>query len=362
MKKILPVLSIVVIAGAIWYFVTSGGTPPTPAGTSSAAAVNSNVDNDPAAGAAAVAPQQNSFPDLVGTPDEDDEEDIEGLEEEDVRPATEIYKTADEALLAVKNASKNYDDIVLEQFSEMSPNCSWCPAFYTSLAEMMTSQNSTQDERSYYAEVLAISGRVDNVKTLVESIKNAAKPDDADLYAEALELASGKDDVTTYLGSQLSGSNDTLREALVAAITNQSSRLAADILYKHTVERGDADGYYSEGIGLGEFIPDEEAMPFLQELVLKRDQYSHLAAKALLNSGIDGLRVLADSLENSKDYDFDDNLLKDAVDHTNFDPEVEEYLKTLLNTTKNPSVKKFAQASLDSFSEEDFGDEEEGDL
>ena len=221
---------------------------------------------------------------------------------------------------------------------------------------MMLTGEATPDERSYFAEVLAISGRVENVQALVEAIKSSLKPEDADVYAEALELAAGKDDVTSYLGTQLAGANDSLRESLVAAITNQSSRLAAETLYKHPTERADADGYYSQGIGLGESIPNEEAMPYLQELVLKRDQYSHLAVKSLLNSGADGLRLVLDTLENSNDADFDRKMTKDAVDHVNFDDDVEELLKKRRDSTKQPSVREFIDQALQSFSAEDTGE------
>ena len=357
MKKALPAIIAVLIIGVLaWYFTAGPGaksSSTTTASTQTAANGSNNQQASPVGNNGAPVPAAGeNAPSLDLTADE------EGLEEEDIKPATEIYKNADEALQAVKAASKNYDDIVLEQFAELGPNCPWCDSFYSSVHELMMAGETSQDEKSFFAEILAISGKVDNIRALVDAVKNASKQEDAEVFAEALELTSGKDDVTAYLGSQLAGANDNLRESLVAAMSNQNSRLAAETLYKHTTERGDADGYYSQGIGLGEFIPDEEALPYLQQLLLKRDQYSHLATKSLLNSGIDGLRLVLDSLENSKDPDFDRKMLKDAVDHVSFDEEVETYLKNRLETSKQPVVKEFVEQSLQSFSAEDEGIEE----
>src|SRR5690606_7818650 len=148
---------VIFIAVAVWYFTNQGGaksgagtTPDsksTPATTASSDGPNSTVP----------VTQSGNPPSKIPVPSVDD--DGEGFEEEDVRPAIEIYKNADEALQAVKNASKNYDAIVLEQFAAMSANCAWCEPFYVQLSELMVSPDRSQDERSYYAEVLAMSGR-----------------------------------------------------------------------------------------------------------------------------------------------------------------------------------------------------------
>lgn len=360
MKNILPAIAVVLAIGlSAWYF-TSNSKKAGSDTTSPKAAINTS----PGATTENSSPgTSNNVPAPDLNPDTYAEDDTESVEE-DIKPATEVYKNADDALEALRTASKSYDDSVLEQFSEPDASCTWCESLYSSLNRMIFSPDISADEKSFYAEVLAISGRVGNVKTLVEAIKSSAKPEDADIYSEALELSLGKDDVTEYLGSQLTGANDTLRESLVAALTNQNSRLAAETLYKNTVERGDADGYYASGIGLGEFIPDEEALPFLQDALLKHDQYSHLAAKALLNSGADGLRMVLDGLESSKDPDFDRKMLKDAIDHVNYDEEIEELLKKRLETAKQPAAREFIEESLKSFSTEDAataddaGDEE----
>lgn len=263
--------------------------------------------------------------------------------EEQVKPAADAYASADDALAAVIKGSKDFDDSILEQFTEPGEDCSWCGQFYSSVRDLVTNINTPQDQKSYLAEILAISGRLDNVQTLAESIKNASSPTEADIYAEALELTLGKDDVTRYLGDQMSATNDTLREAAVSAVTNQGTRLAAEMLMKHVQERGDADAYYSQGTGPGEFVPDEEALPLVQEYVQRRDAYSPGWAKSLLNAGLPGLRILFEQLENSNNPESDKAITKDAMDHVNFEDGIKELTDSVIASSRNPEALALAR-------------------
>jgi len=266
---------------------------------------------------------------------------VEAVEE--VKPATALYTSADEAFAAAIKGAKDFDDSILEQFTEPGPDCSWCPAFYASVQETVLNPNTPQDQKSYMAEILAISGRADNIQTLVDGIKNAPNSTEADVFAEALELTLGKDDVVKVLGDQLSTTNDTLREASVAAITNQGTKYAAELLERHIQERNDADAYYSVGIGPGEFIPDEEALPFVQELVQRRDQYSAVWAKSLINAGLPGLQNLFDQLGNSTNYDSDKALVKDALAHVNFEDGIKEMTDNVIANNRSPIAVDFAK-------------------
>lgn len=372
MKKVLPLVVVVAIAAGVWIYssgqrpgaVNSGLQPQSGSGSKpssgiggtsqspSSASVNGQSASSGSTGAA-VSGSAGSGADL------EDEEDGEYIDEEG-KPASEIYKTADEALQALKKGAADYDDLILEQFSDLGESCVWCDDLYRSVKDLMLASPAESDERSYYAEVLAISGRVENVAVLVEEIKRLGDIEDADGYAEALELVVGNDKVVAYLAEQLNSENKLLEESTVAAITNQGSRLAAETLYKHTVAKGDSDGFYSSGIGLGEMVPDEDTLPYLQELMLKRDAYSHLAVKALLNSGLDGLRLVFEGLSNSKNPEGDKILLKDAVDHVNYEDDVVEYLKKTSSSSQEPLVKEFAQDILSDFKLDEGEEEEEG--
>jgi hypothetical protein len=267
--------------------------------------------------------------------------DEEGLE--NIRPAATVYASADQALQAVLKGARDFDDSILEQFTEPGNDCTWCPEFYSLVQENLLNPSTPQDQKSYLAEVLAISGRTDNVQILVDSIKNAASSTDADIYAEALELSLGDDSITRVLGEQLVTTNDTLREASVAAITNQGTLLAAELLQKHVEQRNDPDAYYSVGIGPGEFIPESSALPFVQEQVAKRDQYSPMWAKALINTGVEGVRMLFDQLELSNSPASDSALLKDAIDHVNFEDGIKELTDHVISSSQNSAAIDFAK-------------------
>ncbi len=284
--------------------------------------------------------------------------------EGDLRPATEIYANDREALEAVLRAAEDYDDIVLEQFVNLGEECSWCPGFYNSVKDIMFAPDTDEEKRSYLAEILAVSGRLENIKALVEAIETS-RGEDAEIYAEALELSEGGDQIIRFLADQLNTENELLKEASVAAITGQGSRLAAETLYNHTVESGSVDGYYDLGIGLGELVPDAEALPYLQELALRRDQYSHLAIKALLNSGLDGLRIVFDVLTNSPNIEADRSMLRDAIDHVVYEEEIETYVKQIAQNSNQPIVQEFAREILEDFAleeEDDLEDDEDYDL
>jgi len=360
MKKALPVIIVLVLVGIVWFLANSKKeSVPTP---------NNQVASASTSGAPRTAgTTAQSQPNAIGaqpTPvdirangtsvdqaDADEEE-----QTVDTKPATEVYSSAEEAFKAVKDAAKDYDDTVLEQFTQPGDDCTWCEQFYASIKDSLKGSDIPQDQKSYFAEILAISGRVDNVKTLVDGIQSAKGTDEADLYAEALELSVGKYDVTRYLGDQMNAQNETLREASVAAITNQGTRLAAELLVKNTVDRGDPDGYYSVGVGAGEFIPDEEAIPVMQQLMQRHDQFSHLGVKSLLNAGTNGLRLVFDELESTKDPEADRKMLKDALDHVNYEDGLEEYLKQKIATTKQPLAAEFAKQILDEFNNQQIED------
>ena len=352
MKKIIPVVAIVIIGGGVFYFITSSTSLSSVSKSNeshSEAATKSglkntmvhDIEHPGTGGGSAIAPG--------ATPGDD-------TDDSQFKSATESYLTAEDALKAIKNGAADYDDRILEQFTEVPEDCSWCKELYAQVKDLMLSPQTPKEQRGYYAELLAISGRVENVASLVEAIKAAPNQETQDALSEALELTVGKGGVTQYLGDALSGASDSLKESLIAAITNQGSRQAAEILYKATTEKGDPDGFYSSGIGLGELVPDEASMPYIQELMLKRDQYSHLAVKSLLNNGLDGLKLVMSSLSNSSNPEFDEKLIKGAAEHVPFDDDIKEYLQKIVETEKDPLKLKLAKAVLDSSNKDEILD------
>ncbi len=258
------------------------------------------------------------------------ESEEESEEEIDVRPAVDVYKSADDALAAIKKAASKYDDVVLEQFY-MLGNCSWCNKFYSDVKALMLDKSLGTNERTYYAEILSTTGKKENIQALVEATLGTSDATEKDMFSEALELSNLSNESLKYLADEYSNSTDVdLKEAIVGAISGQGTKESIEILYNLTTENGDADGFYSDGIGLGEVVPENSAYPFLEDVVTKRDKYAHLAVKALLNGGMDGTKLVMDILGNTKDSAADIKIfdLEKAADHVLYDDSTAEYLSS----------------------------------
>lgn len=352
MKNVIVPLILVatILAAAAFWFMRSPKTELAsvtniPTGATSAPATGSSKP-----GSSAVAPINVS----VNGINPSGEAEIEISEEiPAVRPAGEAYASAQEALDAVLKGSKDYDDSILEQFTQPGPECSWCLAFYDSVREKATNSSTPQEQRAYLAEILAISGKIENIQTLTESIKMARSNDEADLYAEAIELSLGNDEVVRYLGDQMVSPNDTLREAAVAAITNQGTLEALEILTKHTKERGDPDGYYSSGIGISELIPSQDALPYVQENIRLRDEFAPLFVRSALNAGMPGIEIVFAELETSTNPEADRALLKDALEHVSMEDGLQEYIEGVIQRNRSPVAVELANKIKNEFSQQE---------
>jgi len=281
------------------------------------------------------------------------------ISEEKIIPASKAYKDAFEAFEAVLKGATNYDDNIIEQVAAVTDGCSWCEELYEKIRVAMLDPNTNENQRSYFAEILASTGLPDNISALINAYKDTKDKDDAGVFTEALELTTGDDETVEYLGTQLNTDDKDLKEALIAAVTNHGSPLAVELLYKETIENGDPDGYYSDAIGLGEVIPDEESLPYLTELAAKKDEYSHLAVKALLNYGIEGLHAVVDIIGNSDDLELNRSILKDAVDHVSYEDASKEFAEELLKTSQNKAVLEFAEKIVKEFADDDEAEEGE---
>ncbi len=352
-KAIVPLIFVATIAVAVAFWVNrapktqvaTGPSAPTSASSGSAA-------NGSKTGSSAANPINVS----VGNVNESGVAEVEVVEEiPAVKPAGETYASAQEALDAVLKGSKDYDDSILEQFTQPGPECTWCLEFYTSVRDKATNASTPQEQRAYLAEILAISGKIENIQTLTESIKTARSNDEADMYAEALELSLGNDEVVRYLGEQMVSPNDTLREASVAAVTNQGTVEALEILSKHTKERGDPDGYYSSGIGIAEFIPEANALPTVQDNIRMRDEYSHLYVKSALNAGMPGVEALFAELENSTNPEADRAILlkEGPIEHVNLEDGLKEYVDGVIQRNRSPVAVEFAKKIRDEFNQQE---------
>lgn len=355
MKKVLALLIVVALAG-IWllYGPKLESVTTTPQAASSSAskkteAAATNTSQTEAKGSTTTA---NAAKEAT---DED-----ASFSFDQIVAANEKYESANAALVALKKGAVDYDDWILQEFVELG-NCAWCDDLYA-LVKTQIAENKDYDEVGYFAEVLAISNKLENVQTLVAEIEKATDEDKKDVLAEGLELAIGDDNIVNYLAGYTGHEDELLQEAAIAALSNQGSHLAAKYLYDLAVQNKNPDGFYELGIGLGEMIPDDEAFSFLQEAAMKRDEYSHLAVKALVNSGLPGLAIVVDVMTTSTNPDLEKHMLNDAFDHVAYDEETENYLKKLVGKTKVEHIKVWAEKLLKEFElEEDYEEEDDED-
>ena len=324
MKKLLVLLLILVICVALYFFLQNKNIANQDNNTTKEQVTAQDSDTQDA---------KDETEDENGTDESETEDVIETEEEVDVHPAVDVYKSADEALQAVRKAALSYDDAVLEQFY-MIGNCAWCTKFYEDIKGLMNDKSLSNDERGYYAELLSTSGKKENIESLVGASLNAKDETEKDIFTEALELANLSNESLNYLKEEYKTLTDEdVKEATIAAISNQGTKDAIEILYDITKSLGDAKGFYDQGIGLGEVVPEDSAFPILDEIASKRDEYSHLAVKAMLNGGIEGTKRVIDILANSKDPqgDIKGLDLEKAADHVLFDDETKAYLEGIQN-------------------------------
>lgn len=266
------------------------------------------------------------------------------------RPADEIYRNASEALSAVKQGAKNFYDIILEQFVALSDqSCAWCPEFYGGIKQELNNPLLSENEKSYFAEILAISGRVGEVMHLLSLAKEGRSPEESALYLEALEISIGNEDLVKALNSELQQDQpDGIKESVVTAITNQGSSLAVESLYQHLRQMPDKEYYYQQGTGPGEIVPQPEALSKIKEFFMARDELSSLAAKDLIHGGVEGLQILREELARTNDP-ADKQFLEDAYDHINLDDENKEYLEKVVQEESAGVFKDFAEEALKRF-------------
>jgi hypothetical protein len=346
MKKIGIIVAIVVIAGGVFYF-SAFKQPKTPANSKTNIETASASSATPGGAPGPMVDSADSVAINAGGGDD------QGADVVFDKPATELYKDFDAALAALKKGAADYDDITLEQFTNLPENCSWCGELYAAAKDMMINPSTPSEQRSFYAEVLAVSGRPENLKSLIEAAKGATSDEDRDLFTQALELSQGGDKIAPFLSDQLKdAANDGVKESIVAALTNQGSRVATELLYQYIDSKGGTDPFYQVGTGPAEVVPQPEVFPYLQERILKRDGLSGDAVKSLLNAGVDGLKLVMSSIANSPNRDADRKMLEGALDHMSFDEDSLNFLKNLRDSSPDPFVKETATKYLAAAEEE----------
>ena len=265
-------------------------------------------------------------------------------------PGVFSQEISQKAFRVVRQAAQTNDQAVLAEISQMNQDCEWCDSFYDQTRRALSGADLTPKERAYLASVLARSGRTDNVRQLVQLMEEAANHPEAGVnpgtYSNPLEDVPVGPEIVDQIAADLASNNPFLREAAVSILTKQGTVSAAEQLYNHTVERGDPDGYYRAGIGIGEMKPKAEALEYIEQLVNKRDQYSHLAVKALLNYGKEGLDRVVAIFGQSSSYEMDKLMLRGAIDHISSAPEMLTYVEGLSQSAGSKAIRELAKDVL----------------
>lgn len=296
---------------------------------------------------------------------EDPDMDSLDMEENEV---TEVERAkldvvAQENYQSFADAALKGDTDVLKKFTKLDPSCKWCDKFYDQLYTSVQNPDLNPKQRSAFARSLANSGRVENVQRLVDTIHDAsARREPVGDYTEAIAHITDPDseneqnvnndgtttppEIVDILTQQLNDPNPYLQQAAVSALTKDGSLKAVNTLYEHSLEKADVDGYYSEHMGIGTMKPKPEAVGRLEELAAARNGFSHLAVKALLNYGPDGLSKVISILNSSPDPEFDQKMMSGAVDRVKLDKATVKALEGLTNSAQ-PALRNFANQVMD---------------
>ncbi|MCS6962101.1 MAG: hypothetical protein NZT61_06335 [Deltaproteobacteria bacterium] len=266
-----------------------------------------------------------------------------------VKQASERYQNPEEALKALKEASKNYDLEFIESFT-LPNNCAWCGDFYEKLKHEVLTANLSSEEKSFYAEILAVSGKPESLEFLVQAYLNSKSDSDKEAFLNAIELTVANDEIIDWLAENVNRqSNDPgLRDSILAALTNQDSVKAVEHLYDILVKQEDPERDAQKGIGLSECVPPDEALPFLVDKLKDTDsRFQVYVASAILNNGLEGLKKFVDVLNSDTGNKLAVHFQK-LVDHVPFDEEIEGFLKEVSEKGSEPQ-KVFAKKVLEAF-------------
>lgn len=138
MKKIIPVILIVVIAGGVFLFINqSTSVSPTTNNQGATTESGNKTGTDVVASTDGTGSVNVGTTTGGGSTATKDPAKVDEDGEEQDKPAAEAYKSAEEAMKAIKNGAVDYDDRILEQFTFVGEDCTWCDAVYSQVKSML---------------------------------------------------------------------------------------------------------------------------------------------------------------------------------------------------------------------------------
>lgn len=265
------------------------------------------------------------------------------------QPATKIYKSAEEAFNAVKEAAKKYDIEVLERFSLLE-SCAWCEEFYEMVRKELVKENLSEEEKAYLCELLTSSGNPLDIDYLIELYESSTSDSDKEIFLRSLEMTVANDKVLDKLFEKYNEKKDNpaLRDSIVAALTVQGSSKAIEYLYSIAEAQDNPLSDAEKALGLSEAIPSDEALGFLEDKLQKGDgKLDFVISAAILNNGLQGLKLFVDLLQSPVAQRLSNHFEK-LVDHVPYDEEIKSYLN-YVKEKGSDSQKVFANKVLSAF-------------
>jgi len=148
MKKIFPLILLAILSVAAWFFsagksprsttplASEGGSVPLEAVRDNMISDINKLDSSGSSGTTTADGDIGGPGDMLNADGE-------------TKPAAQFYPNAAEALKAIQAGSRDYDDMILEQFTLPGEDCTWCPELYKSVKDLLGDQALAADQRSY---------------------------------------------------------------------------------------------------------------------------------------------------------------------------------------------------------------------
>jgi hypothetical protein len=227
--------------------------------------------------------------------------------------AARIYSTAEQALPFVEEFLSTGLTETLAEFTGIQGDCSWCAELFQQLGDMIADTSTPEEERFRAAMLLSGTARVEAAEVLIEKAEQDPTFGVRTVLFESLARVPPTPEIIALYNQKLQDNDaEKIREALVAALGFGRSLEAAQALYRDITLHNDTDGFARDRIGLAYFNADANALPYIRSLVEKRDEFSPLAFRSLLNSGEEGLRTALDVLASEPNDTFWSDVIQNA--------------------------------------------------
>lgn len=235
--------------------------------------------------------------------------------------------SVDEAARAIDLSDENFFAAL-----RLNPHCADCDQIFAAVKQQFAALAVGADpvKVKLLASALAQSERAEMVQEIISRYRAASgDPAIQTMLAESLELVSGDEEVSRELAPLVRPEEgEELKEAAVTGLSGMNDTVAAEALLQFARSVGDGKGGYDTAVGLGEFIPNAEAVPFLQRVAADGSAEAPLAIRALFNGGAESTKSAIEAILAVPESE-QQRLLSGAQSHVLMEPLTLDYLKSL---------------------------------